>query len=72
MPLEFDGRSYRTIQDVKDRYRVSEKSLRRWAKAGLIPEPDFAAHGGRVFRHYSDDWCTRLEQFLNSKRAPVA
>lgn len=72
MSLEYDGRTYRTIQDVKDRYKVSEKSLRRWAKAGLIPDPDVGAQGGRIFRHYSDEWCLKLEQFLNSKRATVA
>jgi DNA-binding transcriptional MerR regulator len=68
MGLKFDGIEYRTIADVKERYKVSEKSLKRWIKQGLLPPPKVEARGGRPFRHYTDRWCEALATFLKQKR----
>jgi hypothetical protein len=67
MALTFEGVEYRTIADVKVLYKVSDKSLREWIKKGLIKEPEIVSHGGKVFRHYTDAWCSELQNYLAKK-----
>jgi DNA-binding transcriptional MerR regulator len=69
MTMEYDGVVYRTIQDVKDEFKVSEKALRGWVKKKLISEPPYVVRGGRRFRHYTDAWVGEFAQFLGSKHA---
>lgn len=68
MSLNFDGVEYRTIADVKDKYHVSEKSLKRWIAAGYLSSPQIESHGGRTFRIYTDEWCVKLAEFLEKKK----
>lgn len=67
MPMEFDGVVYRTVQDIKSEFKVSDKSLRDWVKKGLIEEPPYIQRGGRRFRHYTDGWVDQFTIFLKNK-----
>jgi len=49
MALVFDGIEYRTIADVKEQFKVSEKSLKKWIKEGHLPEPRRKLKGGGPF-----------------------
>lgn len=65
--LEFDGNKYTTIQDVKDRFRVAEKTIKKMIKHGSVPEPETVVIGTRRFRHFSDEWVRTFETVLATK-----
>jgi hypothetical protein len=72
MSLYFDGRQYTTIQDVKDRFRVAEKTIKKWIKRGWVPEPEFVQIGTRRFRYFSDAWMQAFERTLREQRFRAA
>lgn len=64
--LTFDGIEYRTIEDVKQAFRTSEKTIRNLVNSGILPEPKTEARGTRTFRHFDDDWMKPAEAYFNS------
>ena len=66
--LEFEGRSYTTISDIKERFPISEKKLKQLIRDKVLPEPEEIRHGTRTFRHYSDDWQGKLADIVAPRR----
>lgn len=64
--LEFDGVQYPTIVDVKQRFRVSEKTIRNRIKDGTVPEPPVVQIGARKFRHFTEEWQQQFQASLSS------
>lgn len=68
MALQFDGKTYTTIQDIREHFRVSEKTIRKWIKDGRLPEPEIIRVGTRKFRHFTPDWIQALQTQLNAQQ----
>lgn len=69
MPLEFDGVRYTTIADIRSRYQVAEKTIKRWIDIKLVPEPPVEVRGARRFRNYGDPaWIAAFEKVLHTRR----
>lgn len=64
MTLTFNGQTYTTIHDVKERFRVAEKTVNKMIKNGLVPKPDVIVYGTRRFRHFSAEWIAAFESAL--------
>jgi hypothetical protein len=71
MTLEFDGTVYTTVEDVKSRFRVAEKTIRKLIADGSVPKPEFITIGTRKFRHFPPEWVTAFEQYLTARNNTV-
>jgi len=70
MSLEFNGTVYPTIEDVKRRFRVAEKTVRKLIDNGVLPAPKVVTVGTRTFRHFTDEWMAEFSKYLDGKKAP--
>lgn len=69
MTLEFNGTRYTTIQDIKDRFHVAEKTIKKLIKRGAVPEPETVVIGTRRFRHFSNEWIQLFKTALATRHA---
>ena len=46
---EFQNERFLRARDIRDRYNISDPTLYRWTKAGLLPPPEYL-NGVRVWR----------------------
>ena len=67
MALEFDGITYQTIIDIREKYKVSEKTINRMIRNKEVSEPEKIIYGSRKFRHFSDEWCRDFEKQLQKR-----
>jgi hypothetical protein len=65
--LEFEGVQYRTIDDVKRTFRVSERTIRKMIDRREVPAPPVVQHGTRSFRHFDDPWVEKFRALLDGK-----
>lgn len=67
--LKFDGKKYRTIAEVREKFPISEKKLKKMIAEGLLPAPAEICQGTRTFRHYSDEWVAKLAELVAPRAA---
>lgn len=66
--LQFDGKNYRTIADLKEQFRVSEKTVKNMVRKKEIRPPKTVVYGTRRFLHYDDEWVADFAKLLAKKR----
>jgi hypothetical protein len=67
--LKFGDREYRTIADIRERFPISEKKLKKMIKDGVLPAPKEIRHGTRTFRYYPDEWEAKLAELVDPRPA---
>lgn len=66
MALAFDGKSYRTINDVTTEFKTSVKQIQRLVADGKLPAWKNEVHGTRKFRHFDDEWMAAAKEYFAS------
>lgn len=68
MPYEIEGTVYYTVNEVAKKIARTSQTLKRWEKAGKIPEAGrLKANNWRV---YSGTQVTEIEKYSNSVTLP--
>lgn len=68
MALEFEGKKYRTINDVTTELKTSVKQIQRLVTDGKLPAWKNELHGTRKFRHFDDEWMEAARTYFASLR----
>ncbi|MDQ1686985.1 MAG: hypothetical protein QOC82_3722 [Frankiaceae bacterium] len=69
MPIRKDGREVNTVADAAQHFGVSAKTVDKWIRAGVIPEPPVMEYGLGVIRTYPPDYLKRADKALREARA---
>ena len=63
--LEFDGKSYRTINDVTKEFRTGAAKIKKLVQDGTLPPWEDIVHGTRKFRYFNDEWMEAARKYFN-------
>jgi len=67
--LEFDGKSYRTINDVTKEFRTGANKIKKLVEEGTLPPWEDIVHGTRKFRHFNDEWMDAARNYFISLKS---